>query len=320
MNKSQLLRCPNTYEDMKHSISLTGITTIKEKAYKSRISGSKEFIHSPVDTIVRKKIYDLDFTIEKKRKKRKVLPNPGEPIQPKAKRQNKSYTINKKEVSHRIRNYINQQKGIKKLYFWTVTFPLNTTDDTAFILLNKWLTRLRKEQLLKSYLWVSERQENGTIHFHIAIPHYMNVQKANKYMRASIMWCIKDGSIEKFAIPPKNYNGVDIAKNRKTKRITNFAANKKDKALTSYLTKYVTKNNTSFQHLAWHCSRDFSNIIIAFRLLESELITSQINLLTNPEKTFENDWIIFVPWRTSPPDIVRQYLARVNHILQSQLN
>jgi len=305
---------------MKFSLSLTGITRIKDRAYKSRIAGSKDFIHSPKDTIVKKKVYDKDFKIPVPKNKRKLTSTITTPIIEKKAKKTGEYHVNKKEVIHRIRNYINQQKGKKQLYFWSVTFPLGTSDDASFVLLNKWLTRLRKENLLHSYIWVSERQENGTIHFHISIPHYLNVQKANKYMRASIMWCIKDGSVKWFPIDAKKYNGVDISKNRKTKRITNFAKQSREKSLTNYLTKYVTKNNEPFTHLAWHCSRDFSNIIIAYRLLECEMLQSQLMLLINPNKRFENDWIEFFPWVKKPPNVVAQYLEFINHIAQDQLN
>ena len=141
---------------------------------------------------------------------------------------------------------MNQMRGEKMLYFWTITFPENTTDDTAYILLNKWLTRLRTEKMLKEYLWVGERQENNTIHFHMVINQKMNVQKANKYMRASIMHRINKGEIIYDRIAAMRYNGVDIAKDRKTKRVTNFAKQNKEKSLSNYLTKYVTKNNRTF--------------------------------------------------------------------------
>lgn len=319
MVEIQLLRVPFTYEAMQTSVSLTGITWLKERSFHSRIAGSKEFVQIPVRGIVMRK--DLNETpIEKKKKKRTptITQSENNPTPTKEKTP-RSYTINKKEVSHRIRNFVNQQTGKKKLYFWTVTFPPATSDNTAFILLNKWLTRLRKENLLRDYIWVSERQKNGTIHFHIAIPHYLDVKKANKYMRASIMHSINKKEIEWERNTAKNYNGVDIAKHRKTKRITNFASGKGERALTNYLTKYVTKNNDAFEHLAWHCSRAFSNIIIAFRLLLNELQQLNLKPALNQAKLYENDWITFMPWLTSPPNFVKKYLGFINNIVTTQL-
>ena len=43
-------------------------------------------------------------------------------------------------------------KGEKLLYFWTISFPINTTDDTAYILLNKWLTRIKNGLYVKRLL------------------------------------------------------------------------------------------------------------------------------------------------------------------------
>src|SRR3989304_8750072 len=113
--------------------------------------------------------------------------------------------------------------GEKMLYFWTVTLPPGTSDNIAFVLLNKWLTRLRQEKMIKEYLWISERQQNGTIHYHMVINRKMNVQKANKFMRASIMHCINDGSIIYDRNKATRYNGIDISKDRKTRKVINFA-------------------------------------------------------------------------------------------------
>ncbi len=83
----------------------------------------------------------------------------------------KFYTVNKKEVRQRLLGFMNTQKGKKELYFFTVSFPKGTSDATGYKIFNIWLTALRQYRLLKNYLWVAERQENGTIHFHIAVPH-----------------------------------------------------------------------------------------------------------------------------------------------------
>jgi hypothetical protein len=211
-------------------------------------------------------------------------------------------------------------RGEKQLYFWTITFPLNTNDDTAFILLNKWLTRLRQEKMLRSYLWVSERQENGTIHFHMAVNHRMDVKRANKYMRASIMHCINDGSINFSRDQATKYNGVDISKNRKTRRVTNFARGKNARHLTSYLTKYVTKNDSKFKHLAWHSSRDYSNLVISVRFTCREIEASNALKLVSSEKILEGQYFKFFRWAKSPPPDLIRYLSQLNAGLLSYLS
>jgi hypothetical protein len=261
--------------------------------------------------------------IDSKRKKRRsrlpkhVKIEGSESIQ-KTKRIPK-YSIDKTEVTNRIKGYLNMMKGEKMLYFWTITFPLSTTDDTAYILLNKWLTRLRTEKMLKEYLWIAERQENGTIHFHMVINQKMNVQKANKYMRASIMHSINKGEIVYSRLDAMRYNGVDIAKDRKTRRVTNFAKGNKQRSLANYLTKYVTKNNSTFTHLAWHSSRGYSNLITAVRFTMSEYSKGNVEMLVDNEKPIIHEYYTFRRWKGSPPKDLLTYLGLLNHSIQTAL-
>jgi len=81
------------------------------------------------------------------------------------------FSVNKKEIRRRIQGMINAQKyakGVPKLFFITISFPPCISDRVGYRLLNTWLTRLRKWRKKMSYLWVAERQKNGTIHFHCA--------------------------------------------------------------------------------------------------------------------------------------------------------
>jgi len=327
---TQILRVPNHYEDMTAQATLSGITVLKNGKFKQRHGGSKLLIQKPREgLILRSKDEDerkrlLDLKQLKKRKKQ----NNGTTVQ--NSQNTRHYSINKKEVSHRIKNYVNQMSGEKKLYFWTITFPPNTSDDTAFICFNKWLTRLRKEKMLNSYLWITERQDGkrlnddtktptNTIHFHIAIHQRICVKKANRFMRACLFTCIDNKEIVYSREAAKNYNGVDIAKDRKTKRVINFAKQKKAKSLTNYLTKYISKNNGKFTHLAWHSSRDYSNLIIAVRLTESEYLTCGIKNYISEAKPIENEWFTFFRWKGEPPKDLLKYLAHINQVAMSLL-
>lgn len=313
----QFLDLPITLEDMTCSLSLTGMTQLTKSRYKSRHSGSKEIIQVPRKGFLLKKDDVTSQATVAVRKKRTNRPKQV-PVQSKIARSSlRQYTINKKEVTHRIRNYVNQMKGEKLLYFWTVTFPLFTTDDTAHILLNKWLTRLRTERMIKEYLWITERQENKTLHFHMVINRKMDVQKANKYMRASIMHSINSGEIQYDRTKAMRYNGVDIAKDRKTRRVINFAKQNRQKALTNYLTKYVTKNNEAFTHLAWHSSREYSNLIIAVRFTHKEITASNIIDLLNQDTPIIGEYYIFYRWKGKPPNELLHYLSQLNNGLQS---
>ena len=170
----------------------------------------------------------------------------------------KTFRLNKKKIRQKIEAFANIEQSKKTLFFWTVTFPALTTDDECFKYFNIWLTRLRHDNLLHSYIWVSERQEIGTLHFHILINERISVVKVNEYMRTTLMNVYINNPNHWQNYNPEKYNGIDIAKNRITRKITNFADKKSKNSLRKYLTKYVTKNETSFNRLVWHCSRDIS--------------------------------------------------------------
>lgn len=321
----------NPLPDMTVSVTMSGVTILSQSSFNKRYDLPKDVYHIKQTNFDTKESYQPNFTgdnpwrweqakkeLEAKKRKKSVQKLSVTLV--KKEKALRSYTINKKQVCHKIKGFLNQQKGMKQLYFWTVTFPQGTSDDVAFILFNKWLTRLRFEKMLKSYLWVSERQQNGTIHFHIAIPHKMDVKKSNRFMRAAIFTCIDQKEIRFSREQAKNYNGIDLAKDRKTRRVTNFAKRKKEKSLSNYLTKYVTKNNETFKHLAWHCSRDYSNIVISIRLTPTEVLSLNLNQFISEEKVLINEWFTFKRWKTDTPLPIKKHLAFINQSIQSLLN
>lgn len=295
---------------------MTGVTILTKSRFKLRHAGLKDIVQRPDTGFIMKQdepVTRIKLLSRKKATKKaasEFRPSDGQKIT------KSEYRINKKEVSHRIRGFLNQMRGEKMLYFWTITFPENTKDDTAYILLNKWLTRLRTEKMLREYLWIAERQQNKTIHFHMVINQKMNVQKANKYMRASIMHSINKGEIIYDRIAATRYNGVDIAKDRKTKRVTNFAKQNKERSLQNYLTKYVTKNDGSFQHLAWHSSRGYSNLITAVRFTYNEYQNGKCESLLDNENPLVCEYYSFRRWKGSPPKDLLTYLGLLNNDIQ----
>lgn len=233
----------------------------------------------------------------------------------------KKYTVNKKEVPRRIMAMLNSQMGYRELYFITVSFPPVITDLLGMQLLNTWLTSLRKYRMIRQYLWVAERQpKTNTIHFHICVPHYFNVYKANRMMGGCLKELHKKGSVN-FPGYTK-YNGVDIAGTRPggkgtKKYITNFAEKKGGKALGWYLTKYVTKNNAEFDNYAWHNSRGYSALHHGITLTDAEFIDGlgYVDALDN-NKIFEREWFAWAPWARGAPASIQLELFRVNSYTQ----
>jgi hypothetical protein len=159
----------------------------------------------------------------------------------------------------------------KNLYFLTISFPLNLDDDTGYKCFNSWLTNMRQKAGLRNYLWVAERQANGTVHFHIFICEYLNIKRANKAMKSSLETQYKKGHLTELQRNScLNYNGVHLSKGRngKVQNLRKIKAKNQRKAIVNYIAKYVTKsvekNEQVHKHLAWFCSRSFSRLKMSY--------------------------------------------------------
>jgi len=348
-----LAKVPSVLHDLTIKCSPSGITVLTDRRYKTRYQGNKR---SCVDINGNLHLNRAEFEksikqVQPKKAKARVVETTraaldvfdkcedteqnsivNENAENNSENGNhiriRCYTVNKKEVRGRIYAYMNTQKGKKELYFWTVSFPAGTADAICYQALNIWLTQLRKYGLLKEYIRITERQDGkrntsgvgtGTLHYHLAIPHKMPVQRANHLMAITLRTFAKQGKIPYHPKSPQiqKYNGVDICKNRKTRRVVNFAIKKGARALASYLTKYVTKNNEGFEQLAWHCSRGFSNLFTGLTLTRDEFIKFGYTHFLNRVRKFEMPFAIFIPWLYSPPPSFEEHLYQLNSYLQS---
>lgn len=171
----------------------------------------------------------------------------------------RSYKLNKSKVRKKCNAFSRLEKSKKFLAFYSISFPCGLSDEIAHKIYNTWLTRCRKACGLKSYLWIAERQGNGTIHFHLLTNDFMPIKKVNGFM-ASCLASEKAKGIEVLKeINIEKYNGVDVKK-----------VDKNRKSLIGYLTKYITKNEIEFTHLPWHCSRDVSRLFTTINFQSAE--------------------------------------------------
>jgi len=217
-------------EKLRPLISFTGNEPIEEKDFSDEI---KEYLKS--DSLMA--AFDREPIEEKPKKPKK-----------------KEYKLNKKKVREKCSAFFGLKQSRKFLAFYTISFPMGFPDDNAFTCLNTLYTRLREKCGLKSYLWVAERQKNGTIHFHILTNTYMYVRTVNHFMAKAIETQVD--ALEKKGISINydvtKYNGVDVRH-----------VNNNRKALNSYLTKYVSKNSIALNRLPYHSSRDISELFTA---------------------------------------------------------
>ena len=337
MQTPELLAVPSYYHELRIKADLNGITILKDGRFKKRYTGSKQYA------------VDINGTLHKANELKKLIGRSNGPglkklaparakneknmnINPKdtAKTMRK-YTVNKPEIRQRLFSMIHSQPAQKKeLYFWTITFPPVITDNTAHRIFNIWLTRLRKDGLLKNYLWIAERQTGerltdktkqptNTIHFHLAIPHKMPVKVANRYMVSCLVTCAKNKEIDYSLYQCKRYNGVDIAKNRKEKKVTNFAMGKRGRrALVSYITKYITKNDSTFENLAWHNSRGFSQLFtgVTFTFEEFQNVY-KLTVFVRRHSAINNEYFQYHPWINGPPPQLEGELTKLNSFIQN---
>jgi hypothetical protein len=319
---------------------------VEDRRYRSRYAGSKTCAVDINGNLwlnageLKKKVLAAGLAHGKKKaggqpSKKKKLVNEeqiSEDIPVITKKPRKStYSVNKKEVRQRIMGYTNTQRGKKEMYFWTVSFPAGTFDAVCYQAFNTWLTSLRKYKMLRHYLWVAERQEGDritdgrapthTLHFHICIPHYMNVTRANAMMRGTLKNLAKEGKMPVAANSRQiiKYNGVDIAKHRNTKRVINFAVKKGARSLAYYLSKYVSKNNTEFTHFAWHNSRAFSALFTGVTFMIPEFIKYELQHFLNRTRIFKMEFATFIPWINGPPPILERHLFQLNSYIQNTL-
>jgi hypothetical protein len=147
----------------------------------------------------------------------------------------------------------------------------------------------------------------------------MPVKKANAYMRSTLVTYIKKKLIDYNVYAAKRYNGVDIAKNRKNRIVTNFAVGKRGaRALTTYITKYITKNEGTFTHLAWHNSRGFSKLFtgVTFTIQEFKEL-SGLYPHVRRHSAINREFFQFHPWLNGPPAALEHELFKLNSFIQN---
>jgi hypothetical protein len=138
------------------------------------------------------------------------------------------------------------KRGQKGLTFVTLTFINHVPDKIAVKCLNNFLTWVRKNKQGFNYLWVAERQKNGRLHFHVICNKFFPVSYYNAY------WVRVQNIMGINHISGNNLNPFDV---RHIKQI---------KTLAKYITKYVTKNTTSFDCAVWNCSRSISALCTGY--------------------------------------------------------
>jgi len=217
------------------------------------------------------------------------------------------------EIRQRIKAWIDVIGGIDRVKFFTLTFPQGTPDELTKKARNIWLTQVRANDALVSYLWVAERQGNGTLHYHLLTNHVIPIKAANGWMRETLR-NMGDAVPWSYAGQVDKYNGVDIL--RKIDRPRNIYG------VEDYVCKYLTKTdfgpNGSNISQPWHCSRDFGalvtkarvSIMKAAELIAANAIESGVSL--SDLVFIEKDYFTYCPFPSRDSAQVRAALFEKN--------
>lgn len=188
----------------------------------------------------------LDRTKQIKKYKKKERKNSDEP-------KLRSMSVRtKRKIRKKITCFARLQK---RLSFLTLTFVNEVSDQQAVNILRKFLDNAKKRSKNFQYIWIAERQLknevfNGNIHFHIL---------TNKYWKIDKWW--------KYWVDLQAKNGI-TARDKDFKPSSAFDVKQINsneiKRITSYVTKYVTKNESQFNCQVWNCSKGVSNLYTDF--------------------------------------------------------
>lgn len=246
--------------------------------------------------------------------------------------QKKTYKLNKSKVRKRIIALCRLKQSYKFLAFYSVSFPANAPDDAIYEIYNRWLTTCRRHHGLTTYVWVAERQKNGTLHFHILTNNFLEIYKVNRAMAKCINTSVLQGKLSWGQSSLTLYNGVDVdsiqhPKRRQGETRAQYRWRLKEqkkhtikervKFATKYMTKYLSKNDEVFTHLPFHCSRDISQLFTSLLLSDKDFEVYKQYLSDNPDdyivyKDEERTTFVF---RKPPNEIIFSVLDKLNNML-----
>lgn len=193
----------------------------------------------------------------------------------------RTYKLKKNEVVNRCNAIFGLKIAKKNLSFITASFPAGMNDDSIFRVWNTYLTRMRKAFGLRVYLWITERQKNGTLHYHMLVPQYIPVRISNGFLAISIRNELEKNKQDGVKYDWRKYNGLDVKR-----------CDSNLKALSAYLTKYISKGEIRFFHLAWHCSRVVSALFTAYNTPFYDEFGYIFNSRLKIERVYENDFAV----------------------------
>ena len=248
-----------------------------------------------------------------------------------------TYNLNKSKVRKKLTALCRLERSKKFIAFYSISFPMKAPDEILYKIYNKWLTSCRTRYGLKSYAWVAERQDNGTLHFHLLTPDWMNVQDVNKCMASSIDTEVRKGTLSWNNSSKEKYNGIDVdspqypkkrqGENREQYRIRKKKSKKgsiyaRMKWIAYYLVKYVTKCDEEFTHLAYHSSRDVSALFTSqlYNEKDAEEVLQSMSDNLEDYVIYQHDRATTYIFKIDVPNSLYEDIDKINEVVYQNLN
>lgn len=225
------------------------------------------------------------------------------------------YRMNRKEVRKRAIAYSLLSRSMRFLAFYSISFPLGIPDEVAYDIWNRVLTRLRQDAGLRSYLWVSERQQNGTTHYHMLTNDWMDVREVNRYTAVAIEHEVEAGRCTWGRSSLQRYNGVDVkAVVRQRGGMGQVNTLRVVHQVCSYLAKYMSKETHTSARRLWHCSRLVSALVTTAEVSEMDIkaIIEEQRIDINQCKVVTFEWCAITFVSTISSYEYRYYVSRIN--------
>jgi hypothetical protein len=250
----------------------------------------------------------------------KVIIIEREKASEKEEKEHRTYQIDKRKLERKAKAFGALESSKKFIGFYSVSFPRNFSDENCRKCWNIWLTKLREKHRLNNYIWVAERQKNKTLHFHLLTNNRMEIRKVNYEMAKTIDYYVRKEKVEAGNFTIQSYNGVDLSyagkhrqKNKKPQRNKQQTVEQRNRFITAYLAKYMSKQKEGWKFLPCHYSRSVSALATGFVLDidEEEALREEILPNLSIKKIIEKDYVkILIPDGDIPEWIfwrLRQY-------------
>lgn len=226
-----------------------------------------------------------------------------------------------------------------RLSFVTLTLPstqFHTDVEIKKVCLNNFLNSMRNKFGLKNYIWISEIQENGNLHFHCVFDAYIHHKAIRYYWNRSLELLgyvsnysnrMKSLSLQEYAdLRGKNVNEVASYFYNQNKEGWRNPPTEQAKSihniqnLVFYLSKYITKSNddektqeNEARAETWGKSWGRSNSLSRIRFIthfDFDSIMDALKRLGNnsdylQKRTFDYCEVIYFNLKKAPPQFLR---------------